>query len=227
MSMDHPSRPVVIVLAGMSLDGRITVGPSRSSRNFDENLNDRVSEPLRRLRAESNAVMVGINTINADDPSLKCPDNPDLLRVVIDSKCRVSLKAKVISDMTAPTIVVTTLGASQHAVRDLLAAGVEIIRCGTTKVDIMMALNALYVRGVRRLLVEGGGRLIGSLLASNLIDELRVVIFPFIVADDSAAPLVEVNNASLLFQLCLIEVTQLSDHHLLVRYAPAKAQEIK
>lgn len=211
-------RPFVIILAGMSIDGRISLGSPGSSRPFDENLPDKVAELLRQLRAESDAVMVGINTVEADNPSLRSNDNPGLLRVIVDSQCRVDNNAKVISDSTAPTLILTTNNARQTDVDNLRGLGVEVLRFGDARVDLAKALNALRLREVRRLLVEGGARLIGSLLKAGLVDEFQVVIFPFIVGDRDATPLVEINANSAPLQLQLLSVANLFENHLLLRY---------
>lgn len=136
------------------------------------------------LRAQSDAVMVGINTVVADDPRLTVRDVPgrNPVRVVVDSKLRFPLDSQLAQDAgEIPTCVITTSDAPEEAARALQELQVNVIRvpAGTDgRVDMAKALEALAAREVVSVLCEGGAELAGSVLAAKLADELHVFIAP-------------------------------------------------
>ena len=170
-------RPFVVVKYAQSLDGRIATvtGDSKWISGEQERA---VSHALR---ARCDAIMVGVGTVLADDPQLTVRMVPGAspIRVVLDSTLRVEPDAKVL-DGDAATIVITTERASRDK-RDLVAArgaGVRLAkRCGDG-VDLADALKLLRGMGVRSLLVEGGAKVITSLLKLGLVDRLIVSVAP-------------------------------------------------
>src|SRR5262245_21054 len=133
---------------------------------------------VHRLRGMSDAIMVGIGTALADDPSLTCrlpgmsADSP--VRVVLDSGLRLPLAAKLVeSAHETPVWVIAgeaAPAAREHALR---ARGVEVMRVASPdgRLDLAAAMKELAERGVTRLMVEGGPILAAALVASDLIDE--------------------------------------------------------
>lgn len=136
------------------------------------------------LRTQNDAVMVGINTVVADDPRLTVRDVPgrNPVRVVIDSKLRFPLDSQLAQDAgEIPTCVITTHEAPEEAALALQELQVNVIRvpAGTDgRVDMAKALEALAAREVVSVLCEGGAELAGSLLAAKLADELHVFVAP-------------------------------------------------
>ncbi len=172
-------RPYVIIVSAMSIDGRIAskIGYSRLSCPFD-------LKRLHEVRASVDAIMVGANTVINDDPSLtpryvKAEKNP--IRVVIDGRLRIPTTAKVIRDGEAPTIIVTTEMAPREKALEIARFGVEVWVMGRDRVDLGKTLERLYVeRGVRKVLVEGGGRLNWELIKEGLVDEIRLTVSPYV-----------------------------------------------
>jgi len=173
-------KPFVFINIASSLDGKI-------SNERREQI--RISSPedfqaVDRLRAESDAVMVGIGTVLSDDPRLTVKNEklrrmrikkglkPNPLRVVVDSKCRIPLNSKILND-EAETIVAVSKNADRKTV-GRVEQRAEVFVSGERRVDLRELLEYLYVRGIRRVMVEGGGELNRSLIKEGLVDEFRV-----------------------------------------------------
>ena len=159
-------------------------------------------ERVDRLRAEVDAVVVGVGTVLADDPSLTV-DDPDLAagreaqgepvqpaRVVADSRARTPTDAGVLDDAAA-TYVLVSSSAPVERVDALEAAGATVLAAGAERVDLPDALTELERAGVERLLVEGGGELLFSMFADDLIDELSVYVGSFVIGGRDAPTLVD------------------------------------
>ena len=172
-------KPYVIIVSAVSIDGRIAskTGYSRLSCPFD-------LKRLHEIRASVDAIMVGANTVINDDPSLtpryvKATRNP--IRIVIDGRLRIPLTAKVVTNKETLTIIVTTEQANHDKIMQLMSAGVEVWVMGRDRVDLKDVLERLFAeKGVRRVLVEGGGHLNWELIKEGLVDEIRLTISPYI-----------------------------------------------
>ncbi len=144
---------------------------------------------VQRLRARSGAVMTGIGTVLADDPSLTVRD-PALdtdglqpLRVVMDSRLRMPPSARMLS-LPGTTLVYCCAGADGAA---LTAAGAEVatVDGDGASASLAAALRDLAKREINDLLVEAGPALAGSLLAQNLVDELVIYQAPHIMGSET------------------------------------------
>lgn len=172
-------RPAVTVKIASSLDGRVAAADG-SSRWVT---GPAARRDAHRLRGWSNAVMVGIGTVLADDPALTCRlrgyDGPQPLRVVLDSAARLPVASTVL-DGTAPTLVAVTQKAADVAVETLRAAGAEVVRFPSRegRVDVAAVLDELGRRGVCDLLVEGGPTVTGELVERRLVDRYIFYIAP-------------------------------------------------
>jgi diaminohydroxyphosphoribosylaminopyrimidine deaminase/5-amino-6-(5-phosphoribosylamino)uracil reductase len=164
----------------ISLDGRIATrtGASRWITCPESRLR------VQTLRAQHDAVMVGVNTVLTDDPRLTVRDVPGRspARVIVDSKLRMPLTAQVVQTaQQIPTCVATTLQAPRAHVDALEAAGVRVLRVPATaegRCDTVALLRELAAREVVSVMCEGGAELAGSLLAHGSVDELHVFMAP-------------------------------------------------
>lgn len=187
-------RPHVFVNAAMSADGKLSTYERRQVKISGPGDFRRVD----RLRAGADAVMVGIGTVLADDPSLTVKDpalvaareasgrGPHPVRVVVDSHARISLDAAVLHRGGGRRVV----GVAEAAPAEKRAALEEhatVVVAGTDRVDLALLLERLFDLGVRRLMVEGGGTLIAALATAGLVDDLYVYVGNIIISG-SAAP---------------------------------------
>ena len=180
------TRPYAIINAAMTLDGKIATVAGDSMISCGADL-----DRIHRLRARVDAVMIGVGTVLADNPSLTVRrtrgKNP--ARVIVDSEARTPLTAKVL-DGSAKTIIAVTSRAPKRRVRGLLSAGAKVVSCGSEKVCLQKLLEKLHAQGVRKLLLEGGSTLNWGMLEQGLVDEVQVAIAPRIVGGTAARTLV-------------------------------------
>lgn len=167
----------------ISLDGRIATRTGASKWITGPESRMRV----QTLRASHDAVMVGVNTVLADNPRLTVRDVPGRspVRVIVDSKLRIHTTSQVVQTAhQIPTCVVTTLAAPKAQEEALQAFGVRVIRVPPTaegRCEPGVMLRELAAREVVNVMCEGGSELGGSLLASGLADELHVFVAPLLL----------------------------------------------
>lgn len=187
-------RPLVTLKLATTLDGRIATRAGESRWITGE-----VSRAwAHALRASHDAIMVGLGTVEADDPRLTCRlpglEQRSPIRVVVDSRLRLSLKSHLVTGARqTPTWVITGDGARAARKKALAAAGVEVIAVAAGaegRPDPRAALLALGDRGLTRVLVEGGSRLAASLLAARLVDRIVWARAPSLIGGDGV-PAVE------------------------------------
>ncbi|MGH9877969.1 MAG: 2,5-diamino-6-(ribosylamino)-4(3H)-pyrimidinone 5'-phosphate reductase [Nitrososphaerales archaeon] len=182
-------RPHVIMNAAMTLDGKITTVARDSKISSTKDL-----LRVHRLRSKVDAVMVGINTVLADDPMLTARRvkgrNPT--RIIVDSKARIGLDSRIMHSCNKIlTIIATSQKASRAKLEKIIARGAIVIILGKNKVDLAKLLSILKDSGMNRLLVEGGGEINWAMLASGFVDEVMVTVAPRIVGGRNAVTLVE------------------------------------
>lgn len=182
-------RPFVILNMASSIDGRIALRGKKPLKLSSEEDFARVHQ----LRSECQAVLVGVETVIADDPKLRVkrglvPEGKDPLRVVLDSRGRLPPGSFVL-DGTAGTLIVT----AEECTKEFPQA--EVLRCGSKLVDLPRLLRILSERGIERLLVEGGGTIAWSFLREGLVDVVHIYLAPVIVADGEAPSLFSGNIA--------------------------------
>lgn len=177
------SLPYVTLKLAVSLDGRIATRSGHSKWVTGEEARARV----HALRAQADAVAVGIGTALADDPRLTVRDapGPSPMRIVFDTKLRLPPDSRLVqSAREVPTWVICSHEAQMDAEEQLTSKGVEVLRAATSpegRIDVRAAMELLASRGVVTLLVEGGAELAGSFFATRLADELHVFVAPILL----------------------------------------------
>jgi len=168
----------VIVNCAMSADGKIALRTRRQTKISNEADRKRVHQ----LRNRCDAILVGIETVLADDPKLtvnpkyvKNPRKP--IRVVLDSRGRTPKDALVL-DGSAPTTIVT----NEKCKKTFQNA--DTIRCGKKEIDLKKLMRLLDRKGVKSLLVEGGSKVIWSFLESRIADEVSIFIGSMVIGGD-------------------------------------------
>lgn len=217
----------IVVNAAVSADGKL------SSRRREQIV---ISGPedferMDQLRADSDAVLVGVGTVLADDPHLTLdaagrkrarrergePENP--ARVVADSAARTPPDARIL-DEAATTYVVVSDAAPAERIRGLREAGARVVVAGDERVDLVAACDALADEGIERLMVEGGGEIIFSLFARDLVDELTVYVGAKIIGGREAPTLVDGEGFTESFPELSLESVDRMDDGVVLRWLP-------
>ncbi len=177
-------RPFVIVKSAVTADGKIATRAGHSRWITGE----KARAFVHRLRNNSDAIAVGIDTVLHDDPRLTARleegGGKDPLRVVVDSRARLPIDARMIKmSSRAATLLAATAAAPPEKRRALEEKGVELLLLPEKggRVDLDALIEELGRRGICQLLVEGGGTLNFSLLEAGLIDKVMLFIAPLIV----------------------------------------------
>jgi len=170
----------VIINCAMSVDGKIALKTRKQTCISNEVDKKRV----HALRNSSDAILVGIETVLCDDPKLtvnskyvKNPRKP--LRIVLDSNGRTPKGALVLNG-ASPTMIVT----NEKCKRTFPNA--ETVRFGKNDVDLPRLLAYLKKRGIKKLLVEGGSRVIWSFLESRLADEVNIFVGSVVIGGEES-----------------------------------------
>ncbi|WP_366655034.1 RibD family protein [Fodinicurvata sp. EGI_FJ10296] len=183
----------VIAQMGMSLDGRIATESGHSHYiNGPENI-----VHLHRLRALSDAVIVGAETVVTDDARLttRLVDGPDPVRVILDPRGRVPSTAAAVTGAGGTAIVLTGPDVPRHrgeisgqgSAGDPRLGRATVCRMSEAAMTVSggfhpaAVIDHLAARGLSRLFVEGGGRLVSAFLAAGCLDRIHVCVAPMII----------------------------------------------
>ncbi|MDG6257080.1 MAG: 2,5-diamino-6-(ribosylamino)-4(3H)-pyrimidinone 5'-phosphate reductase [Methanomicrobiaceae archaeon] len=186
-------RPFVLVNCAMSADGKLSTKERRQVKISGKNDFLRVD----RIKAESDAIMVGIGTVLADNPSLTVKsdelrekrrargeeENP--VRIVVDSAARIPPNAEILHKGRGKRIIAVSSRAPEEKVNELEFVA-DIILTGNGEVDLVALMERLHAKGIRSVMVEGGGTLIGSLFAEDLVDEFCTFVGNMVIGGADA-----------------------------------------
>jgi len=222
------SRPYVLLSVAVSLDGYIDDASAERLVLSNEQDLARVDE----VRAGVDAILVGANTVRCDNPRLvvRAPrlrerrrargEPPDPIKVTITGSGDLDPAANFFQLGESPKIVYALTSAVPKAA-ERLGALADVVDAGDP-LDVPGMLADLASRGVRRLMVEGGGAIHTLFLAAGFVDELHVVVAPLFVADERAPRFVNPGAFPVTERMTLAEVRQIGDCALL-RYLPGAA----
>ena len=182
-------RPIVILSAAISIDGKIATktGDSRLSSKKD-------LIRLHRLRSKVDAILIGTNTLHRDDPLLTVRHvkgkNP--IRIILDSNGTIPSDSKILKTARqTPTILVVSKSISPTNLQRLQKFPIEIIVAGTRDVNLRLLLKKLASKKIKILMVEGGGTVNWNFIKNNLYDKLVVTISPRIIGGRDSVSLVQ------------------------------------
>jgi diaminohydroxyphosphoribosylaminopyrimidine deaminase/5-amino-6-(5-phosphoribosylamino)uracil reductase len=182
-------RPSVTLKLATSLDGRIALANGQSKWITG----DAARAEVHRLRAGHDAVIVGSETVIADDPELTARTDPmpekQPLRVVADSRGRVPASAKLFSTLEMGPVAVATLEDTDLDARWPSTQGLQFWMLpageGSSSVSLVELLNAAQRAGVDSLMVEGGGQLAASFVRAGLVDRIEWFRAPLVLGGDA------------------------------------------
>jgi diaminohydroxyphosphoribosylaminopyrimidine deaminase / 5-amino-6-(5-phosphoribosylamino)uracil reductase len=190
-------RPLVTLKAGMTLDAKIATADGESRWITGE----AARRDAHRLRSEADAVVVGIGTVLRDDPSLtaRLSNRPlklasrQPIRIVLDSRLRIPLGARVLSRLhEAHTLIATTSAAPPRKIHLLRRRGVDVLMLQSLhrRVSLTDLCRQLGRLGIRNLLIEGGRTLNASFVRGGLVDHIVLYIAPLLLGGDDAKGLI-------------------------------------
>lgn len=193
------ARPWVTLNAAMTADGKIDTFERRGAS---------ISPPadwrrVDRLRAESDAIMVGGRTLLQEDPRLTVrsaalrakrrrrglPEQP--MKVGVVSRASLDPRCRFLTHGQARVVIFTTFRTPPEEIDRLRESGAEVHRLGQERVDLPAAMGELGRMGVARLLVEGGGTLNAELLRLRLVDEVQIYLAPLVFGGATAPTLAD------------------------------------
>mgnify|MGYP001616839074 FL=1 len=193
LKLTKTKMPYVTLKCAVSLDGKLATKSGDSKW---------LSSPAsrvhaHRLRAENDAILVGINTVLKDDPRLttRLVKGRNPIRIILDGSLKIPLDAKVLADGNA-ILITTSEGMRFHKskVNALRQSGAKVISAGSDEINLKAALRKLASLGIATLLVEGGGKTISSFIRQKLADELILFITPWLIGSDGI-PFVDFKSA--------------------------------
>ena len=182
--MNSPTTNIQVTLkAAITLDGKIAT--DRGDSKWITGESARLEG--HRLRSQHDAILVGINTVSQDNPSLTTrgiPDGKSPTRIILDSRGRLPSDSKVLEDDGVKVIQV--IGNEINPATIKSGKNVEILRTPSTHPEPLWLLEQLGMKGIRSLLVEGGAKVHGSFIESGCVTRLQLFIAPKVIGGQSA-----------------------------------------
>jgi diaminohydroxyphosphoribosylaminopyrimidine deaminase / 5-amino-6-(5-phosphoribosylamino)uracil reductase len=178
--------PFITVKVAATLDGKIATRTGESKWITESFARQRA----RELRAQNQAVLVGINTVLADNPHLgtRRRGQPDPWRVILDSRLRIPVTSQVVR--CEKCIVACASRASVKGITRLERLGVKVWKFPGQRVPLRPLLSKLAEKGIISVLVEGGSEVLGSFFDEGLVDRVRWFLSPIIVGSVLSRPAV-------------------------------------
>jgi diaminohydroxyphosphoribosylaminopyrimidine deaminase / 5-amino-6-(5-phosphoribosylamino)uracil reductase len=195
-------RPFVTLKSAMTLDGQLALPQAGKRKSSTWITSEESRAEVHRMRHASDALLTGIGTILADDPLLTdrsgLPRRRRLLRVILDSKLRLSPRSRIVKTGDDDLLVLTAIAVRSSKTRALQKAGVEIVsmkkRAG--RIDLSAVLKELGKRDILSVLLEAGSTLNGAALASDIVDKVFLFYAP-IFAGEMRVPFATTKNLKL------------------------------
>jgi len=187
-------RPYVIFSAAITLDGKL------ATRTGDSKLSSKKDKiRVHRLRSKADAILIGKNTAKIDDPLLSVRNikkkNP--VRIILDSNATIRTSSRILKTCSKiPTIIAVSKRAQKKNLQRLAKFPVQVIVCGKYTVNVKKLLGILKKKGIKNILVEGGGTTNWAFVKENLVDEAIITITPYLVGGINATTLVDGNGFS-------------------------------
>ncbi len=187
------NRPFIHLKLATSLDGRISLRNSVSTRLSGEESVKRVQD----LRHEHDAILIGGNTAFVDNPSLTDrsgkPRRRKLTRVVLDNRLQIPLDSTLVKTAReTPTLIVST-STDEAKINKLIESGVDVARCDAR--DLNAVLDELKKRELQSVLVEGGTEIAGAFVDAKLVDKFTFIVAPIVVGGKDAPLAIGGNGA--------------------------------
>ena len=183
------SRPYIILSAAITIDGKLGI---KNKKTKLSSKSDKIR--VHKLRTKVDAIIIGKNTVRVDDPLLTVRHvkgkNP--IRIILDSLGTIKSNSRIIQTCNdVSTIIVVSESISTRNLQRLKKFPLQIIVCGNTTVDIIRLLKILLKKGIKKIVLEGGGTLNWAFIKKQLIDEIIITMTPYILGGNDSISLVE------------------------------------
>ena len=181
--------PKIILSGAISIDGKIATSSGDSKLSSKKDL-----IRLHKLRSQVDAILVGKNTVNKDDPLLtvRYSKGKNPIRIILDSSGTISKKSKILlTSNKVKTIIVVSKKITKENLRKLKKFPVEIMIIGESQVNIKSLIKNLGKRKIKTILLEGGGTINWEFIKNNLVDEFFITVTPFVLGGKNAITLVQ------------------------------------
>ena len=221
------NKPFITLKSGITLDGKIASHTSHSKWITSEE----ARYDVHRLRNENMAILVGVNTVIADNPELttRIPNGRNPIRIILDSTLKIPLDAKVVTDNLADTWVFTSMNYNKEKKTALINQGVSVFHTSGMKivnpVDVVRILGEQLISSV---LIEGGGTINAAFLEKQLIDKVILYIAPKLIGGQLAPTFLEgqgIDHMSDAVELLDTDIVKIGKDYKFVGYPSYKMKE--
>jgi len=177
-------KPFVTLKSALTLDGQLTLPRAQKSKRHEWITSEESRAEVQRMRHASDALVTGIGTILADDPLLTdrsgLPRRRRLLRVILDTKLRLSPKAQIVESAQHDLLVFTAVSLKSPKARKLRDAGVELfpVKSKSGSIDLNAVFKELGKRDILSVLLEAGPRLNGAALEAGVVHKMVLFYAP-------------------------------------------------
>jgi len=179
----------IILSSAISIDGKIATKTGDSKLSSKKDL-----IRLHKLRSQVDAILIGKNTVNKDNPLLtvRYSNGKNPIRIVLDSHGKILEKSKILKTSDkVKTIIVISKEITKKNLEKLKKFPIEIIFAGKNKVNVKLLIKELKKRKIKTLLLEGGGTINWEFIKNNLIDEFFITITPHIIGGKNSISLIQ------------------------------------
>lgn len=211
------NRPFIVCTFSASLDGKIATHTGDSKWIT----NEKARQFARKLRSEYQAILVGINTILQDNPHLgvRIKGKKDPLRIILDPSLKIPLESLVLRD--GNVLIITSSRHNKQKLAQLMQKGIQVLVLSGDQISISELLLKLRERKIVSVLVEGGGKTIGSFVDSRLIDKVYAFFAPIFIGGEQAISAIRGKGISKINQaitLDKISYKKLGNNQLIIGY---------
>ena len=182
------SRPFILLSAAITLDGKLGI---KNKKTKLSSKNDKIR--VHKMRASVDAIIIGKNTIECDNPVLtvRYVKGKNPIRIILDSLGTIKSNSRILQTCKdVPTIIVVSESVSQKNLKRLRNLPLQVLICGKRTINVSKLLNILFKKGIKKILLEGGGTLNWSFIQKNLIDQVVIAITPYILGGKDYVSLV-------------------------------------
>lgn len=222
MKYIETKEPFVVLKSAITLDGKIATSNGESKWITD----DESRKIVHKLRNELTGIMIGVNTVIVDNPSLTCSidggRNP--IRIIVDSKLRIPINSKIVKTANeVKTIVATTKECDLMKKNQLENLGVEVLIVDdlNEKVNLKILMKELGKKNIDSILLEGGGELNFSALEAGVVNKLMIFMAPKILGGRNSKTFIEGNGIKSLkdsYKISNLDIRHLKNDILITGY---------